>query len=149
MDQHKRGAVVGALFYIYLNLMFSKYKWVWEGEQTILLSSSRKKNLIHFSLFKNFHHLQFFGDSQIICNWINKTAHCNTYTLQYILDETHRLISHFDVFSCRHIYRERNSADDSLSKEASLRDDTNWLIEEERDGIIYKYYHRPFIELGT
>lgn len=107
------------------------------------------KNLIHFALSKNCHHLQLFGDSQIICNWINKTTHYNTYTLQPILDETHRLISHFDVFSCRHIYRERNSAADSLSKEVAHRDDTNWLIVEERDDNIYQYYHRLFTELGT
>jgi len=106
------------------------------------------KNLITFTLSKNCLHLQLFGDSQIICNWIDKKAQCNAYSLKHILEETHRLITNFDVFSCRHIYRECNTAADILCKEVVHRDNTSWLIQEERDGNTYQYYHRTFIELG-
>lgn len=107
------------------------------------------KKIIHFALSKNCKQLQLFGDSQIICNWLNKSAHCNSYSLQHILDEAHRLITLFDIFSCHHIYRECNIAADSLSKEAALRDDTSQLIMEERDRSCYHYFHRSFIDLET
>jgi len=107
------------------------------------------KYLIHFALNKQCSNPQLFGDSKIVCNWLNKKSHCNAYTLRHILDDVLRLITNFDSFICQHIYRERKSATDHLSKEATPRDDDTWMIQEERDGVIYQHYHRLFIDPGA
>lgn len=75
------------------------------------------KHLIHFALEKHCRHLQLFGDSKIVCNWLNRASHCNAYSLKHILDEAHRLLSTFDSFTCHHIYREHNSGEDYLSSD--------------------------------
>lgn len=104
------------------------------------------KFLIQYALHKHCTHLQLFGDSRLIVNWINKKHICNAYTLKHILDEIHRLITSFDSFTCHHIYREWNIVADHLSKEAAIRNDATWLICEEKDGVVYQHYHRPFID---
>lgn len=82
------------------------------------------KHLIYFALEHHCRHLQLFGDSKIVCDWLNNTSYCNAYTLSHILGEAQRLISSFDSFVCRHIYREQNSEADQLSKVAAhLQDD--------------------------
>lgn len=104
------------------------------------------KHLIHFALEKNCRHLQMFGDSKIVCNWLNNSSHCNAFSLRHILEEAQRLIYSFDSFACCHIFRERNSGADHLSKEAALRQGDDWLIQEEIDGTFHQHYHRPFVE---
>lgn len=52
----------------------------------------------------------------------------------------------FDSFTCHHIYRERNTTADYLSKEVAIRDDNSWMICEDMDGVMYLHYHRPFID---
>lgn len=43
------------------------------------------------------------------------------------MDEIHRLINLFDTFVCHHIYMERNSAVDLLSKEAVHKHIRTWM----------------------
>eukprot|EP00253_Pinus_taeda_P029159 PITA_29159 len=102
------------------------------------------KHIIHFSIQKHCRHLQLFGDSKIVCSWLNNASQCHTFTLRHILDEARRLTSSFESFSCLHIYREQNTITDHLSKEAALRQGDQWLIQEEIDGQFYQHYHRPF-----
>lgn len=64
------------------------------------------KHLIYFALEHDCTQLQLFGDSKIVCNWLNDASQCNAYTLRHILGEARRLIDTFDSFVCRHIYRE-------------------------------------------
>jgi len=106
------------------------------------------KHIIHFALSHHCRHLQLFGDSNIVCNWLNNASHCNAYTLRHIIGEAHRMIDIFDSFVCHHIYREQNSEADQLSKEEMHLQDNVWLIQEEIDGTHHQYYHRPFIEQG-
>jgi len=86
------------------------------------------KHLIHFALEQHCSHLQLFGNSKIVCNWINNASHCNAFSLRHILGEAQRLISSFDSFVCRHIYREQNTMTDQLSKEAAHIQGNDWLI---------------------
>lgn len=105
------------------------------------------KHLLHFALEKHCTHLQLFGDSNLVCNWLNRTSHCFAFTLRHILAEAHRFISSFDNFVCHHIYRERNIGADFLSKEVAHWQEEDWLIQEEIDGTFHQYYHRLFIDL--
>eukprot|EP00253_Pinus_taeda_P032224 PITA_32224 len=105
------------------------------------------KHIIHYAIQKHCRHLQLFGDSKIVCSWLNNTSQCHTFSLSHILDEARRLITSFDSFSCTHIYREQNTTADHLSKEAALRQGDQWLIQEELDGQFFQHYHRPFDDL--
>jgi len=55
-------------------------------------------HIIRFALEKNCHALQLFGDSKIVCDWLNKISYCWSFSLRHILDEALRLISNFDYF---------------------------------------------------
>lgn len=102
------------------------------------------KHIIHFVIHKHCRHLQLFGDSKIVCNWLNDASHCHAVSLRHILDEAKRLIAAFESFVCQHVYREQNTVADQLSKEAAHREGEDWLIQEEIDGSYYQHYHRPF-----
>jgi len=103
--------------------------------------------MIRFPTEKNCHALQLFGDSMIVCDWLNKRSYCWSFSLRHILDEALRLISNFDFFSCNHIYREHNTEANSLSKEGANQEQGIWLIIEKIDGVSYQYYHRPFMDI--
>jgi len=105
------------------------------------------KFLILFALEKNCRDLQLFGDSKVVCDWLNRTSRCSAFTLRHILDEAPRLNSSFDSFACKHIFSERKTTADILSKEAGNRDLGIWMIREQRDGEHYQYYHRPFMDI--
>lgn len=60
--------------------------------------------------------LQIFGDSKIILEWEKGTHRCNILRLRSLLDEVLLLKSLFDFISFSHVYRERNSLVDKLSK---------------------------------
>eukprot|EP00253_Pinus_taeda_P003007 PITA_03007 len=102
------------------------------------------KHIIQFAIQKQCRHLQLFGDSKIVCCWLNNTSQCHTFSLRHILDEARRLTTSFESFTCIQIYREQNTIADYLSKEATLRQGDQWLIQEELDGQFYQHYHRPF-----
>ncbi|MCY6488339.1 reverse transcriptase-like protein, partial [Actinobacillus pleuropneumoniae] len=54
------------------------------------------KHIIHFAIQKHCSHLQLFGDSKIVCNWLNDASHCYAFSLRHILDEAKRLITSFE-----------------------------------------------------
>lgn len=95
------------------------------------------KHIIHFAIHKHCRHLQLFGDSKIVCNWLNDASHCHAFSLRHILDEAKRLTASLESFVCRHIYREQNTIADQLSKEAAHKQGDNWLIQEKIDGTFY------------
>lgn len=105
------------------------------------------KYTIQYALEKQCRNLQLFGDSKIVCNWINKTADYNANSLRHIMDEIHRLINIFDTFVCHHIYKKRNTVVDLLSKETAHRPIGIWMIQEQRDGTFHQRYHRPYIDI--
>ena len=63
--------------------------------------------------------LQIFGDYKIIIDWENGNHRCNILCLRPLLDEMLLLKSQFDFISFSHVYRERNSFADRLSKEGA------------------------------
>eukprot|EP00253_Pinus_taeda_P033090 PITA_33090 len=105
------------------------------------------KHIIHFAIQKQCSHLQLFGDSQIVCNWLNDASHCYAFSLRHILEETKRLITSFESFICSHIYREHNTDADQLSKEAAQNQRDDWLIQEVIDGTSHQHYHKPFHDI--
>lgn len=66
------------------------------GGSNNFVELSITKLLIQFALEKHYRALQLFGDSQVVCDWLNKKTRCYTYTLRHIMDEALRLSSHFD-----------------------------------------------------
>lgn len=110
---------------------------------------SSTKFLIQHALQIQCRDLQLFGDSKIVCDWINKKSRCSAYTLSHILVEDHHLITSFDTFTCHHIFKERNADADKLSKEAAHKPSGTWMIQEHREGNFYQYYHQPFMDIDA
>ena len=54
------------------------------------------------------------------------------------------LKAHFDTISCRHIYRERNTISDLISKEAMHLLRAHMEVQEQNDHAYYQYFHTPF-----
>eukprot|EP00253_Pinus_taeda_P033651 PITA_33651 len=73
---------------------------------------SSAKHIIHFAILKHCRHLQIFGDSKVVCNWLNNASHCHAFALRHILDEAKRIITSFESFVCHHIYSEQNTIAD-------------------------------------
>lgn len=65
------------------------------------------------------HSIQIFGDSKLIINWAMGTHHCTILRLIPLLDEIFLIKRHCDFISFTHVYREKNSIADQLSKEGS------------------------------
>ena len=65
------------------------------------------------------HSIQIFGDSKLTINWAMGSHRCNILRLTPLLDEILFIKCHFDFISFTHVYRERNSTADKLSKEGS------------------------------
>ena len=63
--------------------------------------------------------IQIFGDFEIIINWENGIKRCHILRLMPLLDEVLLLKLHFDYISFTHVYRERSSLVDRLSKEGA------------------------------
>ena len=82
----------------------------------------------------------------IVIDWFNEILRCHMHTLYPILEEILHLEHAFDWISCFHIYKERKSTIDSLSKAVTLQVLGNWKIVEKIDGNVSKYYHNSFID---
>ena len=105
------------------------------------------KLLLNFALEKGCNDLNILGDSMNVINWINQIQECRHLRLAHILQAIRLLLSRFNSFSCRHVYRENNKEADKASKEGLRMATGNWLIKETIDGRTQDYYHRPFIEI--
>jgi ribonuclease HI len=103
------------------------------------------KLLLLFAAEKGCTTLQVFGDSLLIIKWENQEHFCHIARLRPYLAEVLRIISTFDTISLSHIYRERNSLVDRLSKEAAQLEYGNWHITEHTENGSFEY-HGPFQE---
>lgn len=104
------------------------------------------RHLLYFALSKNCRQLQIFGDSKIVIDWVNYKSICHAYSLKHILEEIVFFKTHFDQITVSHIYRERNTTADRLSKEAADRPLGDWLIEEHNPDGMHRFFHRPYID---
>ena len=55
-------------------------------------------------------------------------------------------MTNFDYITCRHVYTERNTDDDHLSKNGLTMEHGSWKFLEIRDAKVYEFYqtfHRP------
>ena len=77
------------------------------------------KLLLLFSVEKDCHYLQDFGDSMIVIDWDIGFSRCHVLRLLPILEEVALLQQRFDNISFTHVYREQNGVADRISKEAS------------------------------
>ena len=56
-------------------------------------------------------------------------------------------MTNFDYITCRHVYTERNSDVDRLSKKGLMIEHGTWKFVESRDAEVFEFYHRLFIDL--
>lgn len=75
------------------------------------------KLLLLFALEKGCRLLQIFGDSKVIFDCFSQNSTCHMHTLINILDNVLFIKGQFDLITSHHIYRERNTISDQLSKE--------------------------------
>ena len=104
------------------------------------------KYLMLFSLGQGCTHLQVFGYSFIIINWMKEIQNCYIMWLDHILDEALELKQRFDRISFSHVFKERNGLVDRISKEETQLPLGSWWVKEHSQGHIYRHYHRPFID---
>ena len=81
----------------------------------------------------------------VVINWINKTQRCINSTLDTLYEEINRTLSIFESISFKHVYRERNTDANKLSKAGLNLQWGYWKIMEIKDTEAKKYPHRPFL----
>jgi len=91
--------------------------------------------LLGWLVLRNVPEAQIFGDSMNTVRWFNGTQRCNNFTLLPLLREVSRLKNHFTELSLSHIYRERNSEADRLSKEGVNQAMGSWIVLEVENGV--------------
>ena len=87
--------------------------------------------------------LQVFGDSKIILEWKKGTMNCNIFHLRLLLEEVKHLSSLYELITFVHVYRERNTMADRLSKAGTQLQEGEEKIKcflRDPGG----FYHRPF-----
>jgi len=75
------------------------------------------KLLLQFVGEKEVRSIQLFGDSMNVINWSQKSQICHNIFLFPIVEEIFRFLESFYSSSLKHVYRERNQIEDTLSKE--------------------------------
>eukprot|EP00253_Pinus_taeda_P031126 PITA_31126 len=90
--------------------------------------------LMCWSLQRSISSIQIFGDSMNVVKWVNGNALCQNQILKTILDDIVSLKSRFLNFSLCHIFREKNTTADHLSKASLQQALGSWSIEESRQG---------------
>jgi ribonuclease HI len=102
--------------------------------------------LLKFSIEQGIHTIQLFGDSMNVINWVQKIQSCHNILLQPIMEEISTLLVSFDTFVIRHVYRNKNSIADALSKEGISLPYGHWHFSESNGDTTQNFFHRPFIE---
>eukprot|EP00253_Pinus_taeda_P011344 PITA_11344 len=100
--------------------------------------------LMCWSLHKNIFRIQIYGDSMNVINWVNGKSTCHNQILKVVLDEIMSLKSLFNSISICHIYREKNTIADQLSKTGLQQVLGSWSIEETRQGQTFHSQLPPF-----
>ena len=136
----------GAVLFLAESHFFVMSMGLGEGTNNFAELMSLKLLLI-FALEKGCNDLNFLGDSMNVINWINQIQECRHMRLAHTLHSIRLLLSRFNSFSCRHVYRENNKEADKASKEGLRMATGNWMIKETFEGRTQDYYHRPFIEI--
>ena len=107
------------------------------------------KLLLIFAAEKGCITLNVYGDSMNVINWIKGIQLYRNIRLDNILSSICVVLDSLDVFSCEHVYREKNCQADSTSKEGLQLAMGLWKFKERLENTAYEYYHRPFIEVVT
>ena len=64
--------------------------------------------------------LHIFGDSLVVINWAKEVSSLYIVSLEAWCNNIRRLIASFSSVDFKHVYREHNEREDSLSKEGIL-----------------------------
>ena len=77
---------------------------------------------------------------------MNKVQRCRNLDLNSLYEEVLRLLTNFDHISCRHVYRERNTKEEFLSKDGLILELGTWKFLEKKDAEVFEFYHRRFVD---
>jgi hypothetical protein len=88
--------------------------------------------------------LQMMRDSQVIINFLNWICAMENFLLRPISKEALNFKDVFNEISCFHVYRERNTLVDTLSKEILQMAPRTWHVWERQEGFLAKYDPRHF-----
>ena len=86
------------------------------------------KLLLCFAIEIGCKRIHIFGDSLLMINWINKVQKCQNVFLLVLIEEIMQHLEGFDTNTCLHVYRERNTEADQLSKKGLNTLHGQWLI---------------------
>eukprot|EP00253_Pinus_taeda_P009579 PITA_09579 len=100
--------------------------------------------LMCWSIQRNISSIQIFGDSMNVVKWVNRNAMCHNQILKTILEDIVSLKSRFLNFSICHIFRDKNTSADQLSKVGLQQALGSWSIEESRQRQIFSTQQPPF-----
>lgn len=92
--------------------------------------------LLCWLVLRNVQGVQIFRDSMNTVRWSNGSQLCRNFILFPLLREATRLKYLFTEIFLSHIFRERNSEADRLSKEGVDQDMGSWTILEEENGLV-------------
>lgn len=92
------------------------------------------KILLSRALLLGITHLQVFMDAKIVIEWVNDKIRCRNIFLAPLLEEIRRLKRTMEATSFAHIYRERNSEVDLLSKAGMELKVGDLQVSKEKDG---------------
>jgi ribonuclease HI len=125
-----------------LSTYFLKIKWGLGQGSNNCVELMALKLLLSFAGEKGIMNLQIFGDSFVIINWMRRTQRCHNIFLASLLEEVFPITKIFTNLSFTHVYRERNKATYSLSKEGTSMAHMKWHILEFLDGQSLVHYHK-------
>jgi len=92
--------------------------------------------LLSWLILRDVREVQLFGDSMNVVQWFNGTHHCHNLTLLPLFKEASWLRNCFMEISISHIFRERNSEADRISKEGVAREMGLWTVSEVDNGSV-------------
>jgi ribonuclease HI len=88
-----------------------------------------------WTLEKDVKHIQIFGDSSLVINWMQGSSQIYNVQLKPIAEQLMEMSRAFEQFTFPHIYREHNEEADTLSKEGQGLAKGSMILVEARDGV--------------
>jgi hypothetical protein len=134
MEPHKTTFAEVVSLYISLPPTLFTQNWDWDRVQTTMQKLLTLKLLLAFAKENDLRHIQIFGDSQIVVKWARKIQKCHNIFLLPILEDTYQLLNFFDSMTISHVYRNKNTVADALSKAGLQLALGQWDITEHKNG---------------
>lgn len=91
--------------------------------------------LLKYALERNLTHIQIYGDSSLVTNWMKKISQLQNFPLKTIGDHLKDIEKSFVAISFAHVYKDFNRKNGKLCKEGQLLVEFTTVVEEVREGV--------------